>query len=74
MEYSLNPFNDIPLTFEELQYDCLCYMHYQGKPVKASRLFSGYEHEIQTKRIAQHFGAENDFSRQLLMMHRLSTV
>lgn len=58
---TLNPFNDIPLTFEELQYDCLCYMHYQGKPVKASRLFSGYEHEIQTKRIAQHFGVENDF-------------
>jgi hypothetical protein len=74
MEYSLNPFNDIPLTFEELQYDCLCYMHYQGKPVKASRLFSGYEHEIQTKRIAQHFGAENDFFKPLLMMHRLSTV
>ncbi|MCW3089350.1 MAG: carbohydrate kinase [Ferruginibacter sp.] len=52
---SLNPFNQTPLTNEELQNDCLCYMTYQGKPVKASRLFAGYEHELQVKRIAEHF-------------------
>ncbi len=62
---TLNPFNDTPLTFEELQYDCLCYMHFQGKPVKASRLFSGYEHEIQTKRLAEHFGTTNDYYKQV---------
>jgi sugar (pentulose or hexulose) kinase len=52
---SLNPFNDNPLTAEELNKDCLCYMEYHGKPVKASRLFAGNEHEQQTKRIAEHF-------------------
>ena len=52
---SMNPFNDSPLTLEELQNDCLCYMHYLGKPVKASRLFAGNEHEEQVKRIADHF-------------------
>ena len=52
---SLNPFNDLPLTVEELQHDCLCYMHYQGKPVKASRLFAGHEYDEQVKRIADHF-------------------
>jgi len=52
---SLNPFNDTPLTEEELSADCLCYMTFQGKPVKASRLFAGYEHEQQVKRIADHF-------------------
>lgn len=52
---SLNPFNDSPLTKEELQNDCLCYMTYQGKPVKASRLFAGYEHEQQVKRISDYF-------------------
>jgi len=52
---SLNPFNDSPLTIEELQCDCLCYLQYQGKPVKASRLFAGQEHEEQTKRIAAFF-------------------
>lgn len=52
---SLNPFNDLPLTKEELENDCLCYMHYQGKPVKASRLFAGQQYEDQLKRIADYF-------------------
>src|SRR5690606_6236149 len=52
---SFNPFNTTPLTEEELKADCLCYMQYQGKPVKASRLFAGHEHEQAVKRIAQHF-------------------
>ena len=55
---SLNPFNSLPLTPEELQNDCLCYLQYQGKPVKASRLFAGYEHELQVKRIAAHYGTD----------------
>jgi len=53
---SLNPFNHSPLTKEELEQDCLFYLSYAGDPVKASRLFAGHEHDIQTKRIADHFG------------------
>ena len=52
---SLNPFNDTPLTTQELQHDCLCYLSYEGRPVKAARLFAGYEHEQQVKRIADYF-------------------
>ena len=52
---SFNPFNNSPLTAEELEQDCLCYMTFQGKPIKASRLFAGYEHEQQVKRISDHF-------------------
>ena len=52
---SLNPFNYKSLTQGELKQDCLCYMQYQGMPVKASRLFAGQEHEEQVKRIAEHF-------------------
>jgi sugar (pentulose or hexulose) kinase len=52
---SLNPFNQSPLTLEELKQDCLCFMHYLGKPVKASRIFAGNEHEEQVRRIADHF-------------------
>jgi L-fuculokinase len=52
---SLNPFNNKSLTFEELKNDCLCYMQYTEKPVKAARLFSGNEHEVQAKRLAEHF-------------------
>ena len=52
---SLNPFNYKQLTLEELKQDCLCYMQYQGMPVKASRLFAGQEHENQVKRISEYF-------------------
>jgi L-fuculokinase len=52
---SLNPFNQEPLTAAELKQDCLCYMHFKGKAVKASRIFAGNEHEQQLKRIADHF-------------------
>lgn len=57
---SFNPFNNDPLTGEELKADCLCYMEYNGNSVKASRLFAGYEHEQQTKRLAEHFETSND--------------
>jgi sugar (pentulose or hexulose) kinase len=52
---SLNPFNATPLIAEELEEDCLSYLQYLGKPVKASRIFAGYELEQQVKRIATHF-------------------
>ncbi|MES2652462.1 MAG: FGGY family carbohydrate kinase [Bacteroidota bacterium] len=52
---SLNPFNQDPLTVDELKQDCLCYMHFKGKAVKASRIFAGNEHDQQLKRIADHF-------------------
>jgi sugar (pentulose or hexulose) kinase len=56
---SLNPFNDSPLTEDELQQDCLFYLSYTGAPVKASRLFAGYEHEAQSKRIADYFNVSS---------------
>lgn len=62
---SLNPFNHNPLTREELAQDCLCYMEYHGSPVKASRIFAGNEHEQQTRRIAAHFGVDNDFFKKV---------
>ncbi len=58
---SLNPFNHTLLTDLELQQDCLCYLSYKGVPVKASRLFAGYEHEQQTKRIAAYFKKALDY-------------
>jgi sugar (pentulose or hexulose) kinase len=52
---SLNPFNYSPLTPGELKDDCLCYLSYSGKPVKASRIFAGNEHEQMTKKLSAHF-------------------
>src|SRR5690606_24799881 len=62
---SFNPFNMSPLTKEELKADCLCYMQYQGTPVKASRLFAGYEHEQEVKRIGAHFNQSTAKYRSL---------
>ena len=52
---SLNPFNHTMLSDYELHEDCLCYLSYEGNPVKASRIFAGYEHEHQVKQLAEHF-------------------
>ena len=62
---SLNPFNDAPLTKDELVNDCLCYMSYRKKPVKAARLFAGYEHEQTIKKLAEHFNKPLDYFTQV---------
>jgi sugar (pentulose or hexulose) kinase len=62
---SLNPFNHTPLTEDELNNDCLCYMQYQGLPVKANRLFAGYEHEKQVKKLTLHFSKPVDYYKQI---------
>jgi len=59
---SMNPFNHVPLTVAELQKDCLCYITYQGRPVKASRLFAGYEHEQEVKRLAAHWQKDPQYA------------
>lgn len=63
---SINPFNDSLLTNEELKQDCLSYLCYQGSSVKASRLFAGYEHEYQTKRLAAHYGMSPQYFSTVL--------
>ncbi|CAN5289590.1 FGGY-family carbohydrate kinase [soil metagenome] len=70
---SLNPFNQLPLTTDELKSDCLCYLQYQGTPVKASRLFSGFEHEQQVKRIAEHFKYDAIIFRTMLFDPEVSS-
>jgi len=62
---SMNPFNNSALTKDELEHDCLCFLSYQGKPVKASRLFAGREHDEQTKRLAVHFHKDPAYFRGL---------
>ncbi|HUR12845.1 MAG TPA: FGGY family carbohydrate kinase [Flavitalea sp.] len=52
---TLNPFNHSPLTKEQLQADCLCYLSPQGNPVKAARLHAGNYHDVHAQRISEHF-------------------
>jgi sugar (pentulose or hexulose) kinase len=62
---SLNPFNNTPLTEEELSNDCLCYMQNKGLPVKANRLCAGHEHEQQIQKLAQHFSKHTNYFKQV---------
>jgi sugar (pentulose or hexulose) kinase len=75
---SMNPFNKTALTAEELGSDCLCYLQYSGDPVKASRLHAGFEHELQVKRIAEHFEQDILRYRDMVfdpeMMRRLNST
>lgn len=52
---ALNPFNHDALTPAELAQDCLCYLSFEGTPVKASRLFLGHDHEQAVKNLAVHY-------------------
>lgn len=56
---TLNPFNKEPLTYDELEKDCLCYLDIYGNQVKASRLFLGAEYSHQKKKIIQHFSVSD---------------
>lgn len=53
---TINPFNEEPLSGEELANDCLCFLKTDGKPIKASRLLGGLYHEQEAAKIAQRFG------------------
>ena len=55
----------MPLTDEELEKDCLCYLQFSGKPVKASRLFLGNAHEKGAERIASHYAIPADFYKAI---------
>lgn len=60
-----NPFNDETLTQEELSSDCLCYITYAGNPVKASRIFLGHEHEVQSDEMRKYFKVSSDFFKSI---------
>jgi sugar (pentulose or hexulose) kinase len=56
----MNPFNDEPLTADQLKKDTLCFMSIQQNQVKSSRLFLGFIREVNNKRLAEHFKVSED--------------
>jgi len=57
----INPFNDEPLTAEQLKMDGLCYMSTMQKQVKSARLFMGHIHDVNAEHIADFFKVKSDF-------------
>ncbi len=61
----LNPFNQEPLTINELSQDCLQFLTVNGDKVKASRLFLGQEFSNQIAVINPVFGHTNGAFKQV---------
>jgi sugar (pentulose or hexulose) kinase len=62
---SINPFNNAPLTLEELRKDCLHFLSKEGRPIKISRLFIGEEHKVQIEKLYTYFGLEKGYYKAL---------
>ncbi len=69
---TLNPYNKAPLSEDELEKDCLCYMSYEGKPVKASRLFAGQVYSDHLLSLAEHFHKKPEYTSAVLFDEALS--
>jgi sugar (pentulose or hexulose) kinase len=61
---SLNPFNQEPLTADELANDCLQYLSYKGVPVKAARYFGGHEHGEVIAKLADKYRVPQEYFMQ----------
>ncbi len=64
---NMNPFNDEPLTADQLRKDTLCYMSVTQKQVKSSRLFLGHMHDVNVKRMSAHFGVDHGSYKNVKM-------
>ena len=62
---SLNPFNQQPLSEEELDNDCLFFLRYDGKPVKAARYFAGRELEKRVTAISDKYNIHPSVLHQM---------
>ena len=57
---SMNPFNNEKLTQTELKNDCLCFLTSAKQQVKSSRFHLGHIHEVNAKRLSEHFDVPFD--------------
>jgi L-fuculokinase len=63
---NFNSFSAKPLTYYQLERDCMNYLTPEGSGVTASRLFLGREHDFQTARIAEYFRVAPDFYKSVV--------
>ena len=68
---NMNPFNDEPLTAEQLEQDCLCFLSPDKQQVKSSRLFMGHFHEVWAEKLSQHFNVATDNFKHMRKDDRL---
>lgn len=62
---AFNPFSEEPLTMDDLSRGCHYYLNFLGKPVKASRIFMGNEHNFQVRKIAAYFNKDSSYYQSI---------
>jgi sugar (pentulose or hexulose) kinase len=67
----MNPFNQEPLTMEQLKHDALCYLDINQNQVKSSRFFMGHYHDVYLGQIAAFFKRETGSYKQVQADERL---
>lgn len=70
---TLNPFANSPLTIADLEEDCLQYLTFYGRIVKASRKFIGNAHEEQIKCLAEFYDKPLDYYKTVQYDESLTT-
>ena len=63
---NMNPFNDEPLTTDQLKKDTLCYLSVNKNPVKSSRLFMGHIHEVNSQKLTNYFVLPSDEFKRVI--------
>jgi sugar (pentulose or hexulose) kinase len=63
---SMNPFNNEPLSAQELREDCLCFLGVHGRAVKSSRFFLGRIHDLNVQRLQEHFNTEESAYKNVM--------
>ena len=68
---SLNPYNQEPLSGEDVEHNCLNYMRTDGNRVKATRFFMGNEYRIQVKKLGAYYAKAYGYHRKVKFDRRL---
>ena len=53
----MNPFNQEPLTTEQLRNNSFCFVSIRQQQVKSSRLYLGHIHDVNVEKLNAYFGA-----------------
>lgn len=51
----MNPFSNKPLSTQQLQNNCLCFMTPECQQIKSNMQFLGNQHDINARKMAEHF-------------------
>ncbi|MCW3806862.1 FGGY-family carbohydrate kinase [Plebeiibacterium marinum] len=71
---SMNPYNEEPLTSDQLNNDCLCFLTPKKQQVKSSRLFMGYFHEKLVELLNKHYDIDADYYKTISYQPELEEI